>query len=238
MRRWVVICGLILPGLVSSATARDGKEAAVLVKAFSLADVKKQTHTAAEWKGKKAVVLIFLGTECPVSNGYAPEYALLAKAFGKRGVAFYGLHPAPDVTEEAAIKHAKEYKLTFPILLGPMQKVTKRAGVTVTPEVVVLTPAGRVLYRGRVDDRYSFDRAGPPASAKRDAATRSRSSTSPPNRQDFRKRCGMAGMGSAPREKGVPFRSRNSRREGPPEDQGSANVEPAEMPGGGLFDKP
>jgi peroxiredoxin len=157
MRRWVVICGLILPGLVLSATARDGNEAAALVKVFSLADVKQQMHTAAEWKGKKAVVLIFLGTECPVSNGYSPEYARLAKAFGKRGVVFYGLHPDPDVTEEAAIKHAKEYKLTFPILLDPMQKVTKRAEVTVTPEVVVLTPAGRVLYRGRVDDRYSLD---------------------------------------------------------------------------------
>jgi peroxiredoxin len=154
---WVVIWSLILPGPVSSATVGDGQEAAALVKAFALADVKKQTHTAAEWKGKKAVVLIFLGTECPVSNGYAPEYARLAKAFGKRGVAFYGLHPDPDVTEEAALKHAMEYKLTFPILLDPTQKVTKRAGVTVTPEVVVLTPAGRVLYRGRVDDRYALD---------------------------------------------------------------------------------
>jgi peroxiredoxin len=125
------------------------------VKDFSLSDTKGQKHTAAEWKGNKAVVLIFLGTECPVSNGYAPEYVRLAKRFGERGVRFYGIHADPDVSAEAAAKHAAEYDLTFPILLDPTHAVARQAGVKVVPEVVVLAPTGQVHYRGRIDDRYT-----------------------------------------------------------------------------------
>ena len=32
-----------------------------------------------------------------------------------------------------------------------------RFGISVTPEAVVLSPEGKVLYRGRIDDRYSLD---------------------------------------------------------------------------------
>ncbi len=127
------------------------------VKDFSLVDAKGRTHTAADWKGKKAVVLIFLGTECPVSNGYAPEYVRTEKTFADKGVLFYGIHPDPDVTAEVAAKHADEYKFRFPVLLDPTHAVTKQTGVKVVPEAVVLSPEGKVLYRGRIDDRYNAD---------------------------------------------------------------------------------
>lgn len=122
---------------------------------FALNDVRGVRHTAKEWADRKAVVLFILGTECPVSNGYAPEMTRIAKAYGREGVAVFGVHPDPDVTAEAALRHAKEYSLDFPILLDPRQTLTRQAGVRVTPEAVLLSPAGVVLYRGRIDDRYS-----------------------------------------------------------------------------------
>jgi peroxiredoxin len=131
--------------------------AAPVVKDFSLPDAGGKRHTAAEWKGRAAVVLIFLGTECPVSNSYAPEYARLAKAFADKGVVFYGIHPDPDVTAADAAKHAAEYRIPFPVLLDPTQAVTRQTGVRVVPSAVVLSPGGEVLYRGRVDDRYTPD---------------------------------------------------------------------------------
>ncbi len=110
---------------------------------------------AADWKGQKAVVLIFLGTDCPVSNFYAPEHARLAKVFAEKGVVFYGIHADPDVTAAAAARHAADYRLPFPVLLDPAQAVTRQTGVRVVPSAVVLSPDGQVLYRGRVDDRYN-----------------------------------------------------------------------------------
>ncbi|HKB05760.1 MAG TPA: redoxin domain-containing protein [Gemmataceae bacterium] len=125
------------------------------VRDFALADVKDHTHTTADWKEKKAVVLLFVATECPVSNYYASEYVRLARAFAEKGVLFYAVHPDPDVTAAEAAKHADEYRLPFPVLLDPNHAVTRQTGVKVVPEAVVLSPAGRILYRGRIDDRYN-----------------------------------------------------------------------------------
>jgi peroxiredoxin len=127
------------------------------VKDFNLADVSGKKHTADEWKDHKAVVLIFLSPDCPVSNFYAPEYARLARVYSEKGVRFYGIHPDPQVTADEAAKHAKKYNLTFPVLLDPTHAVTRQTGVRVTPEVAVLSPTGRIAYRGRIDDRYNAD---------------------------------------------------------------------------------
>jgi peroxiredoxin len=124
---------------------------------FSLADAGGGQHSRAEWKDRKAVVLFFLATECPISNGYAPEYVRLAKAFGERGVAFLGVQSDPDVTAADQVKHAQEYGLTFSILMDSRQVLAKATGARVTPEAVLLAPDGKVLYRGRIDDRITED---------------------------------------------------------------------------------
>ncbi len=125
------------------------------VKDFSLLDAEGKKHTSADWKGKKAVVLFVLGTECPVSNFYAPEYARLSKTFAEKGIVFYGIHPDPEVTAVLAAKHAADYHLPFPVLLDPTQVVTQQTGAERLSSAVVLSPDGTVLYRGRIDDRYS-----------------------------------------------------------------------------------
>ena len=127
------------------------------VREFALRDCRGVLHTKAEWSGHKAVVLLSLGTRCPISNGYAPEIKRLSRVYGPRGIAFYGLHSDPDVTEEVAARHAVEHGLRFPILLDPAQVVAGEAGIRVTPEAVVLADDGQVLYRGRIDDLYALD---------------------------------------------------------------------------------
>jgi peroxiredoxin len=131
---------------------------------FSRKDARGAPHTIAEWAGHHGIVLFFIATDCPVSNGYAPEMARLARVFGQRGFLFFGIHSAPDVTVAAVAKHAAEYGLQFPVMLDPDQVVTRQAGARVTPEAVVVSPDGQVFYRGRIDDRYTTDgrrRPGP-----------------------------------------------------------------------------
>jgi peroxiredoxin len=124
---------------------------------FSLSDVGGAKHTAAEWRANKAVVLFFIGTECPVSNGYAPAMQQIAAKYASRGVACFGIHADPSVTPDQATAHAKDYGLAFPILLDPEQSVARMARASVTPEAVVALADGKVLYRGRIDDRYALD---------------------------------------------------------------------------------
>lgn len=101
----------------------------------------------------KAVALLFLSVDCPVSNRYAPDLARMAREYTKDGVVFYGVHCDPDLTAEQARHHAAEYKLPFLILLDPTHELARAARVIRVPTAVLLSPAGAVLYHGRVDDR-------------------------------------------------------------------------------------
>ena len=71
---------------------------------FSLADTAGHMHTPAEWSGKRAVVLFFLTTDCPLCNTYVPEMNRIAQAFSARGAAFYGVQGDATIAD-AAVEH-------------------------------------------------------------------------------------------------------------------------------------
>ncbi len=104
--------------------------------------------------GARATVLVFSSTTCPIANGYAPELTRLENEFRPRGVTLMLVQTETDITGEKARLHAAEYHLAMPVLLDPSRKLTQAAGATVTPEAVVLSPSGGILYRGRIDDRF------------------------------------------------------------------------------------
>jgi peroxiredoxin len=152
----------VLAWLVSASVQAHGDEKSAdlplaTVPQFSLDDAAGANHTRGEWREAKAVVLIFLGAECPVSNGYSPKFRELATRYHERGVVTLGVYCDPTMTPEAAAAHAKEYGLTFATLLDPEQMLARGCGVRITPEVVVALATGEVVYRGRVDNRYSLD---------------------------------------------------------------------------------
>ena len=121
---------------------------------FSLLDAAGRKHTAQEWGAARAVTLFFIATECPISNRYAPEINRLVAAYAAQGVAFYGVQSDPKIGASAARQHAQDYGFDFPVLLDPAQTVASRTGVTLTPTAVILSSAGELLYRGRIDNRY------------------------------------------------------------------------------------
>jgi peroxiredoxin len=121
---------------------------------FELLDAKGQKHTAREWKDARAVALFFIGAECPISNRYAPEINRLVADYSARGVVFYGVHSDPDISPATALRHARDYGFDFPALLDPAQTLAGKTGVILTPTAVILSPAGELLYRGRIDNRY------------------------------------------------------------------------------------
>lgn len=92
-------------------------------------------------------IYVFVGPECPVSNFYAPEIQRLGSAAG--AVLVY-----PDATQDEARAHAEAYKLTLPRRVG--RELADRLDVRRIPTAVVVRD-GTVVYRGRIDDRWSAD---------------------------------------------------------------------------------
>ena len=104
--------------------------------------------------GAKVAVLVFAGTDCPISNRYAPELQRLHAEYAPRGVAFYLVYPDPSVEAAAARRHVADYAIPFRALLDREHRLVEHTGVEVTPEAAVLGTDGKVLYRGRIDDRW------------------------------------------------------------------------------------
>jgi peroxiredoxin len=139
-------------------SAKQAERAVARTKApawdFDLLDAAGRRHTAREWKDARAVALLFIAAECPISNRYAPEINHIVADYAARGVAFYGVQSDQDVGAEASRRHARDYGFDFPVLLDPAQTLANQTGVTLTPTAVILSPAGELLYRGRIDNRY------------------------------------------------------------------------------------
>lgn len=119
---------------------------------FTLADYNGEQHSLSDYKDAKAVVLIFVSVQCPVSNAYNERMAKLNEDFKKRGVVFLGINA--NVAEDVAkIKqHAEEHHLPFVILKDKGNVIADELEASVTPEVYVLNSKHEVLYHGRIDD--------------------------------------------------------------------------------------
>ena len=120
---------------------------------FSLRDTHGATHTPAEWASAKAVVLFFVTTDCPIGNSYVPEMNRIREAYAARGVLTWAVQADPTVAEPVVAKYANDFRYSFPILLDPSQTLVHYAGATITPQVAVFSPEGKLLYLGRIDNR-------------------------------------------------------------------------------------
>lgn len=125
------------------------------VRDFALRDGYGQVHRLDDFRDRKAVVVIFLGTECPLCQLYAPRLAALAAEFTPRGVGFLGVVSNEQDTLAEIKAYTVKRQLPFPLLKDPGAKVADALGAERTPEVFVLDAARRVRYRGRIDDQFS-----------------------------------------------------------------------------------
>jgi len=120
---------------------------------FSLTDTSGAVHTEKEWSAASGVVIYFVTTDCPVSNGYVPEMNRIAKDYESRGFRFYGVIADTDTPLEEVRKHAHEFAYAFPVLIDPHQVLIKLANADVTPEAAAISPKGELKYLGRIDNQ-------------------------------------------------------------------------------------
>lgn len=121
--------------------------------AFNFTDTNGHVHTGAEWAGKRAIVLFFVSTDCPLSNNYVPEFNRIKQDYTPRGIAFYAVQGDATVAAEEVRRHAKDFGYAFPYLFDPPESLATFTGAVTVPEAAVLSPRGELLYLGRIDNR-------------------------------------------------------------------------------------
>ncbi len=122
------------------------------VEGFKLKDYNGKDHALSDYKDKKAVVLMFIATRCPVSNAYNERMASLDADYRDKGVQFIGINSNKQEPAEEVAKHAGENGFKFPILKDPDNVIADRFGAQVTPEIYVLDSKGILRYHGYIDD--------------------------------------------------------------------------------------
>ena len=101
----------------------------------------------------KAVVLVFVRTDCPISNRYAPTIQRLSAEYAGK-VTFWLIYPDRTESVIAIQKHLQAYGYKLPALRDPQHSLVKLADAQVTPEVALFDGAGKLLYHGRIDNWY------------------------------------------------------------------------------------
>ena len=124
------------------------------VRDWRFVDMTGKKHAPFDSKRTKALVAVFICTDCPIANYFQPSLRDMAKKYEAHGVRFVLIHSDLECTRKAAKKHAKEYAITIPVILDQRQKVAKQLKAEFTPEAFVIIPHGEVRYRGRINDMY------------------------------------------------------------------------------------
>jgi AhpC/TSA family len=144
-------------GAASAEPAASSVSRAVIATDWDPAfvDILGKEHRPSTDPSTKAIVLVFILADCPIANSYMPELNRLHEAFSTRGVCLLLVQADARITVEQAREHAEQYQVQVPVILDRRHAWVSKAGATKTPEAVVFSAAGDILYRGRIDDQFA-----------------------------------------------------------------------------------
>lgn len=126
------------------------------VSNFKLTDLEGRKVALSDFSGKKVIVLFVMGKGCPVANLYLTELRKLQDAYEKKGLQIIGIDSNAGMTRDKLAEQAREFKVSFPVLHDPDQRVAEMFRVTRTAETLLLDERRVVRYQGRIDDRFGY----------------------------------------------------------------------------------
>jgi thiol-disulfide isomerase/thioredoxin len=101
----------------------------------------------------KVLVLLFVRTDCPISNRYAPLIQQMSKQYGQ-AASFQLVFSDRNQSQEKIKKFLNEYHYQLPAIRDVDHGLTRRTLVKVTPEAAVFDAQGVMVYHGRIDNLY------------------------------------------------------------------------------------
>ncbi len=109
-----------------------------------------------DFADKRAILLIFVTTECPIANRYLPVLAQLAKKNADQPVQLLAIYSSPTDDAEKIAAHVKQFHIDFPALDDRDQLLMQAVGAERSAEVFLLDARRAIRYRGRIDDRFGY----------------------------------------------------------------------------------
>lgn len=101
----------------------------------------------------KVLVLVFVRTDCPISNRYAPLLQEMSKKYGQQA-SFRLVFPDQIESIDKIQHYLQEYNYQLPAIRDLDHALVKKTMAKATPEAAVFDAKGQLVYHGRIDNLY------------------------------------------------------------------------------------
>lgn len=108
--------------------------------------------TPIETSAAKATVVIFVSTQCPISNSYNGRLAALYNDYKSQGVQFAFVNANSTESMSDVEAHEKRVGWPFQVIKDNGNTLADKLGAEHTPEAFVFDRSGALVYHGRVDN--------------------------------------------------------------------------------------
>ncbi len=149
----VFLISAFYPGFSSSTAKATSK-----IENFTLTDIYGNNHSLKDYSDSKAIVIIFIATQCPISNSYNTRMVDLYNEYHSKNIAILGINSNKTESIEECKTHAEKHGFKFPVMKDEGNVIADMFEAHHTPETYVLNPQTfEVLYHGRIDDSMDIN---------------------------------------------------------------------------------
>jgi hypothetical protein len=168
-RTRIVLVGMLGLGTLFTCTPAAAQSSGL--RSVVVADLDGRTVQPFARSAAHAVVLVFVRSDCPIANRYAPDLERLRQHATAAAIDFWLVFVDPAESAATSREHLQRFGYAGRALRDPAHDLVRHTGATITPEAAVfVTDAAspRLVYRGRIDDRYTAPGRMRPAASSHD----------------------------------------------------------------------
>jgi peroxiredoxin len=141
---------------------------------FRLPDPDGKVVARDDFKGRKALLVLFICNHCPYVKHVRPELAAIGRDYQSRGVGIVAINSNdskayPADSPERMREEIREAPYTFPYLIDESQAVARAYRAACTPDIYLFNHERRLVYRGQIDDTRPDSGQNPNGSSLRAA---------------------------------------------------------------------
>ncbi len=127
---------------------------------FSLIGTDGKMHSLSDYKGAKALLIVFMCNHCPYVKAKFSRLNKINEKYSKLGVKMAGINPNdaenyPEDSFEAMKELAKDQGFKFDYLHDESQQTARKYGAVCTPDPFLFDSDFKLAYHGRLDDALS-----------------------------------------------------------------------------------
>ncbi|MCB1230610.1 MAG: redoxin domain-containing protein [Verrucomicrobiae bacterium] len=128
-----------------------------MIPDITFTTIDGETHSLAEAKDHRGVVIAMTSATCPVSKRFLPALAELEPKLAAQGIPLVLVNPFASETLDEIRPQIAEHGLKAPYVHDTDKAFATALGATTTTEVFFLDSKRTLLYRGALSDQYGIN---------------------------------------------------------------------------------